>query len=49
MGKKVCILPSIHPPFDMPISYKQAKKLTKTDYEVTLIARHDKDKVSQNA
>lgn len=44
-AKKVCILTSVHPPFDTRIFHKQAKSLTKAGYDVTFIAQHDKGEV----
>jgi glycosyltransferase involved in cell wall biosynthesis len=40
---KICILTSVHSPFNARIFHKQAKSLVKAGYEVTLIAQHDKD------
>lgn len=43
--RKVCILTSVHPPFDTRIFHKQSKSLVRADYDVTLIAQHDKNEV----
>jgi len=43
--KKICILTSVHPPFDTRIFHKQAKSLVKAGYDVSLIAQHDKNEV----
>jgi len=42
---KVCILTSVHLPFDGRIFHRAAKSLAKAGYEVVLIARHDKEEV----
>ena len=45
MPDRVCILTSVHPPFDTRIFHKEAKSLLKAGYEVTLVAQHDKDEI----
>jgi len=40
MKKKVCIITTVHPPFDIRIFHKQAKSLLNAGYEVCLISKH---------
>ncbi|MEM1589753.1 MAG: glycosyltransferase [Thermoproteota archaeon] len=44
-GRKVCILSTVHPPFDVRIFYKQARTLNRAGYQVTLIAQHARNEV----
>ncbi|GAH82849.1 unnamed protein product, partial [marine sediment metagenome] len=40
---KICILTSVHPPFDGRVFHKEAKALVKGGYSVALIAQHTKE------
>ncbi|MBC8275412.1 MAG: hypothetical protein H8E40_10650 [Chloroflexi bacterium] len=42
---KVCIFTSAHGASSTRIFHKQARTLAKIDYDVTLIAQHDRDEV----
>jgi len=43
--KEVCILTSVHSPFDHRIFFKQAKSLQKAGYRLTIVAPHDRDEI----
>jgi glycosyltransferase involved in cell wall biosynthesis len=42
---KVCMMTSVHLPFDGRIFHRAAKSLAQAGYEVVLIARHDREEV----
>ncbi len=42
---KVCMMTSVHLPFDGRIFHRAAKSLVRAGYDVVLIARHDKEEV----
>jgi len=45
MPVKVCILTTVHIPFDTRIFHKEAKTLIQAGYDVTLIAQHSKNEI----
>lgn len=42
---RVCIVTSVHAPFDSRIFHKQARSLVKAGYEVSIVAQHNKEEV----
>lgn len=45
MLNKVCIVTTVHQPFDTRIFHKEAKTLVEAGYNVTLIAQHKKEEI----
>jgi glycosyltransferase involved in cell wall biosynthesis len=45
MSVKICIITTVHPPFDTRIFHKEAKTLVQAGYKVTLIAQHSKNEI----
>jgi len=45
MTVKVCILTTVHQPFDTRIFHKEAKTLVQAGYDVTLIAQYNKNEI----
>jgi glycosyltransferase involved in cell wall biosynthesis len=45
MPGKVCVITTVHNPFDTRIFHKEIKSLAKAGYAVTLIAQHNKNEV----
>ena len=42
----VCILTTVHPPFDTRIFHKEAKTLVHAGYKVSIVAQHAKSEIA---
>ena len=45
MMRRVCILTTVHHPFDTRVFHREAKTLLEAGYEVILIARHSSEEI----
>lgn len=43
--QKICMITTVHSPFDIRIFHKEAISLAKVGYDVTLVAQHDRDEI----
>ena len=45
MNKKVCIISTVHDPFDVRVFFKEAKSLQRQGYQISLIVKYPQDSV----
>lgn len=48
MSRRICILTSVHDPFDNRVFFKEGRSLHRAGYRVVLIARHTRSETVQN-